>query len=915
MTRMIERWFPCQEVSEHSAGGWGSGNSEANLFTWFAKRPLAQARAAVVCSLLPWPDDEAEQRRLQRLVRGSFADINANHDELVAELAKHYPDGASMLDPFSGRAMFPLEAARLGVKAWGIDYSPVATLAGKLLADYPLRDWDNEPPLPFTSTTDDDTGRLLDDRPRLLRDVATVLDVIGDRYEQAMDKYYPKVNGKRPWGYLWAVTLPCQECGNRFPLTGSLILRHPLPKKNDPGQSYRIEADPKTGTFEAVVHEGPPTGTPTLGAVKGKRGKSATCPFCAHVHSIDVHTRMMNDDLAEDALLVVADLDDNVGKTFRPPTSPELDVLAEAKKALADEPPFGPGLPAVPDEPIPAGNNDTVRASKYGYRTYGELCVPRQTLGFVRLVRAIRDLGAEATVGGVSNEYVAALTTYAAAVVVRKFRRATRGADLGPRKDPKSNRIDVGDIFTNEASLAFSYDYFEAGPSLGPGTWRSLIRDTVATLRNQFERRPGSAAVIERGSALSLANRTDSVDSVVTDPPYDSMIDYSDASDLFYVWLKRALSEAVPEFGLTGDPRGLQDKADEIIVKRGGKSVGDHRTEGFYEDRIAAAFAEASRVVMPDGVVTIVFGHGDPEVWHRLLTAISIAGLVLTGSWPARTDKGGKAGSANIETTLTLACRPVPAGRKPGRVADVDAEVRREIEARIPLWDSAGLALTDQLMASAGPAMEVVGRYSEVLDKAGDPVALDRYLPLARRFVEEAAGIRIDSLPLETFDPRTHFALFWVRLYGRNIAAASEARWQKLSADLPENATDGILAKDPKGTRLAYGDETDRPVDTESPVIDVALALAAAGKTVAGAAEILVASGRGDDDYLWAALSDLQAGRRLPDGDRDKEVWTWLVRNRNAVIAATANVEAARAREAEEAENAERQTSLFEGSK
>ena len=34
---------------------------------------------------------------------------------------------------------------------------------------------------------------------------------------------------------------------------------------------------------------------------------------------------------------------------------------------------------------------------------------------------------------------------------------------------------------------------------------------------------------------------------------------------------------------------------------------------------IAQAFAEARRVVEADGVVTIVFGHGDPEVWHRLL--------------------------------------------------------------------------------------------------------------------------------------------------------------------------------------------------------------------------------------------------------------------------------------------------------
>ena len=53
---MIERWFPCTEVSEASGRGWGSGKGERALFTWFAARPLAQAKAAVLTSLLPWPD-------------------------------------------------------------------------------------------------------------------------------------------------------------------------------------------------------------------------------------------------------------------------------------------------------------------------------------------------------------------------------------------------------------------------------------------------------------------------------------------------------------------------------------------------------------------------------------------------------------------------------------------------------------------------------------------------------------------------------------------------------------------------------------------------------------------------------------------------------------------------------------------
>jgi putative DNA methylase len=221
--RMIERWFPCAEVSEASAGGWGSGNSEASLFTWFAKRPLAQAKAAVVTSLLPWPDDTSEQERLQDLVRRSLTGYDVAHGELVAELTKHYPSGASLLDPFSGRAMIPLEAARLGVRAWGLDKSPVATLAGSLLADFPLRSWTTEPPLPFGSRPG-----LFEER--LIADVREFLLEVGRRYAKEMAAFYPQYDKRQPWGYLWAVSLPCQECNRRFPLT---LKGHSMPRDRE----------------------------------------------------------------------------------------------------------------------------------------------------------------------------------------------------------------------------------------------------------------------------------------------------------------------------------------------------------------------------------------------------------------------------------------------------------------------------------------------------------------------------------------------------------------------------------------------------------------------------------------------------------------------------------------------------------
>ena len=86
MTRLIERWFPCKEVSENSTAGWGSGNTERALFTWFAARPTAQAKAAVICSLLPWPDEEAGQKRLQDLVKLAMTGRYAAWDELRTEI-------------------------------------------------------------------------------------------------------------------------------------------------------------------------------------------------------------------------------------------------------------------------------------------------------------------------------------------------------------------------------------------------------------------------------------------------------------------------------------------------------------------------------------------------------------------------------------------------------------------------------------------------------------------------------------------------------------------------------------------------------------------------------------------------------------------------------------------------------------
>ena len=902
-TRMIERWFPCEEVSERSARGWGTGFAEKSLFTWFASRPLAQAKAAVICSLLPWPDDSTEQERLKDLVREAMTDYDAANAELRAELAKHYPDGAKLCDPFSGRAMIPLEAARLGVQAWGIDYSPVATLAGRLLADYPMRDWNNEPALPFEGYEEHAAEYFTE--PRLLRDVRFVLDEVGRRYEAAMGEFYPMVNSKRPWGYVWAVTLPCTNCGNRFPLTGNLALRNPNPKKNDPGQSYRIVADESSGTFVTEVHDGKPESQPTLRKAAGDRGKSGICSFCGHTHHSETLKRMMRDGLKDDAMLVVADIADDVGKRYRVPSEIEFGAVAGLASALGAEASFGPTLTAVPSEPIDPGVSRFIGPVNYGYRRWGELCNTRQLLGFVRLVRAIDDIFGEISLTGISTEYATALVGYASANIARRLRRSTRSSTL---EVPYQK---AGDAYFNDSGISHSFDYFETGCGHGPGTWNSLARHTARNLRRQLTRTSGRAAEIHRGSATELSLPDGLLDAVVTDPPYDSMINYCDSSDLMYVWLKRALVTADPWFGMTTDAGGLQEKRYEAVIKFTTVDDPDHRTEAHYRQTITKAFEQARLKVKPEGVVSIVFGHGDPDAWVRVLTAITDAGLVLTGSWPCSTEKGGKQTGEYIDNTIMMACRAVAQERPVGDVRMVDEDIRSVIASRVPSWTVDGLADSDQRMAAIAPAMEVVGKYSEVRDFAGQPVPFDHFLGMAHRAVEEAADVRIDRFKLTDFDVRTRFALSWLRQHGRSVAPASEARWLRLSYDVTDDDVKGLLQKSKGGPRLAFGDEATATLALHptSPVVDIVLAVAAEGRSISDIAAALHMLERADDEMLWAAMSEF--ARVLGESDRDGQTFTWTVRQRHLIAERAARLTRETDERLVKEEQQDRQGTLF----
>lgn len=881
-SRLIDHWFPCGAVDAAVLTPAGSGRSEKAIFPWFASRPIAQARAAVLTTLLP--DDDKLRALVEQAVAGNSRTALG---ELAAVIQENYEGRTPVVvDLFSGRGIIPLEAARLNVTAVGTDLSPVATLAGRLLADWPLRDWSSEPPVPYERPAEKGTLDIVEE-PRLVRDARLVHTAIGQRLEAALEKYYPRnPDGRFPWGYLWTVTMPCDQCHRRFPLVGSLVLRHPYARTQDVGQAMTLKAAGDRWTVAVV--DGPAAGEPTYASAGGRKGKSARCLFCSHVHSLETVKAKGNAGQYKDEPLVAADFaggDNATRKLFR-----ELRPEERAAIEAADPSALAPAgsLSAVPDEPVPPANGHTVMASGYGYMNFGELMCRRQTLYVGTVAAEIRRCHDELTAAGCSADYATALASLAAATLMRMLKHATRGARLrahGKTDGTGQNRVQIDHIFSNESKLAFQFDYFEAGIGDGPGTWLGLVETGLNPLAAHLRGLSGTPAKLRQANAMALPFRDASVDAVITDPPYYDMIEYADASDYFYVWLRRALIGAQPdlyarEMGTTVGPK-LQNKDDEIIVRRV-YNGGVKHDRAFYEHSLSRAFREARRVLRDDGHLVVVFGHSDPEAWKRLLGALHAAGFIVTSSWPSRTETSNT-GVASIKVTVTIGCRVAPSVRPVATASVVDREVSEAVKTAVRGWDSDGLALTDQLMAAYGPAMEVYGRYDKILQPSGEQVDLDRYLTLARTAVRDATALKLDELPLETFDAATRFAVFWHRLYSRSDVPKGEARFLAQADNLRiEDLRGPLLTESKSGFKLRF--DAPELLSDRSSTFEVVRAMAAAwdkGATEAVATVMATGERQPTDAHLWAVVGELV--RQLPPSDSVAKALTAIQRNSGTI--------------------------------
>jgi putative DNA methylase len=741
--RLAEVDFPIAEVSRHAAREKSIRHGHpSTLHLWWARRPLASSRAVLLALLWPDPCDplcpqdfKASARKLLPQIQGKvgptdeglrkallkfigdFAnwDLASNRSYLDVSRAlvkaAHGEEPPLVVDPFAGGGSIPLEALRVGCGAFASDLNPVACLILKvLLEDIPRR------------------GSMLADE---LRRVGVQ---IKQQAAKDLTEFYPKdPDGATPIAYLWARTVRCESpnCGAEMPLVRSLWLckkanrrrafRHRIVRPR--GVPPRVEFE----IFEPKTEKDVSAGTVT-------RAK-AICLACDAVLPPDrVRAQLFAQRGGGDVLFnleghrtggarmlaVVTLSKDGPGRQYRLPSDRDLHVVLKAHEALAELAclHLSNGVSVVPTEPVVqqrVAKNSPFRFHLYGCDTFGALCTARQKLGLLTLTRYIREAESEEAI----RELLALVLD----------RVASRSSSLSTWRY-QADQEKVEHMFVRQA-LSIEWDFAESVPiSTSTGSFQDGL-DIVALCVDSLTRSFDVAGQVMQADAAH-SPLPDHVAAVwFTDPPYYDAVPYSDLSDYFFVWLKRALPRH-PLLTDREDPSNpLTPKRREARMDEARDVDGVPKDGAFFESAIAQAFNEGRRLLPDEGVGCVVFAHKTTEGWEALISGLIGGGWTVTGSWPIATEMATRLRarkSSALATSVHLVCRPRP---KDAPVGDW-AEVLRELPKRVGDWmerlQGEGVRGADLVFACIGPALEIFSRYAKVETAEGREVALAAYL-------------------------------------------------------------------------------------------------------------------------------------------------------------------------------------------
>jgi len=327
--------------------------------------------------------------------------------------------------------------------------------------------------------------------------------------------------------------------------------------------------------------------------------------------------------------------------------------------------------PDIPTEPLAGYESRSIWVLLYGFDKFYKLFNPRQLLTLVKLAKLIREAGKrveeEKLKEGWTREevhrYAEAVATYLAIALLKhinynsivtsteptqKFLReslAFRGIAMTWNWVEEIPYVNVIGSFTRSiGSIIDGLSYLVSAVSGSPSRVRVLLDD---------------ARYLERVSDVEF-------DVIVTDPPYYDDVPYTELSDFYYVWLKRALSdvedgEIKPRFhadaffdehGNTIETQWSTFARDEItlnvqryehfrIIERNNAETAKLEAMGkeVYAKMLAQAFETLVSRLKDGGLLVTYFAHTDKDAWESLVYAAwKRAGLAAVAASPMVTE-------------------------------------------------------------------------------------------------------------------------------------------------------------------------------------------------------------------------------------------------------------------------------------
>jgi len=777
--KLIEVAIPLEAINAASAREKSIRHGHpSTLHLWWARRPLAAARAVIFCQMVDdpsavpeeFPTDEAQENERLRLfaliselvtwenttneqvLNRARAEIRRSWRRACADNADH-PEASELFnpeklpgfhDPFAGGGALPLEAQRLGLEAYASDLNPVAVLINKAMIEIPPK-FAGLPPVNPESQRKQDISSWKGAQG-LAEDVRYYGQWMRDEAEKRIGHLYPKVEvtaemakerpdlnpyvGKKLTviAWLWARTVKSPNPAFSHvdvPLASTFVL------STKPGKEAYVEPVIKDDGYHFTVKAGIPKDTKSAksGTKADGRGANFRCLMSQTPITADyLRAEGMAGRMGTKLMAIAAE--GNRERVYLPPSCEHI-ALAECEQDS-----YKPTL-GLPKEGIGRTN---FWCTLYGLTDYSKLFTARQLLAlttFSDLVsEAMQQVRHDALQASLPEEPKplrdggTGANAYAEAVGVYLGCGNSRSADFWSNlciwaNQPKNEL--VTHLFGRQG-IPMAWDFAEANPFSESGGNYSKNLSYVG-MGIDFLPASGMGDAVQEDA--SRGRRSDGR-LISTDPPYYDNIGYADLSDYFYVWLRRSLRTIFPElFATLAVP-----KAEELVAtpfRHGSKK----KAETFFLNGMTQAIhrlVDQAHLAFP---VTIYYAFKQSESktdagtastgWETFLDAVVRAGFSISGTWPIRTERQGRmiGNDTNaLASSIVLVCRK----------RDNDAQVltrnqfRRELRNQLPVaiseLETANIAPVDVAQAAIGPGMAIFSSAKAVLNPDDSPMSV-----------------------------------------------------------------------------------------------------------------------------------------------------------------------------------------------